>query len=267
MESAVSHREQQLFVELALKTLRKYYPHPNVVEIGSYDVNGSVRGIMETLSPSSYTGVDLIEGPGVDLVCSGHEACIESNSVDICISCESFEHNPKWVETFINMTRMTKEGGCVLVSCASRGRLEHGTYRANNPLGSPGTALRGSEYYKNITVSEFERVLTPSRHFAFFFTTYSRSHRDLYFIGIKSGSNVSSMEVDFRRVVMDIKRIDILTRKEIGWKETVIREMSNIPIGIMSNVLAEPDFQRVGLHTRQFKHFLARLSTREAGSK
>lgn len=38
---------------------------------------------------------------------------------DITISCNCFEHNPYWRETFLNMHRMTKEGGLCL------SRLKH----------------------------------------------------------------------------------------------------------------------------------------------
>jgi hypothetical protein len=257
----VSHREQILFVEMALKHLRKYYPRPNVVEIGSYNFNGSIRGIVQPLSPSRYTGVDLMEGPGVDLICSGHEVNLPTNFVDICISCECFEHNTYWVETFNNMTRMTKDGGCVIVSCASRGRIEHGTYRSNNPGGSPGTALAEWEYYKNITQKEFEGSLALAREFDLYSTFYSRSHRDLYFIGIKSGGNVSSKKLDFERAALEIKGIGTLRRKEMGLMKTAAHEIGvNIPIGVMSNLLAHDEYQCVALQALRFKRFLRRLS-------
>jgi len=41
----------------------------NVIEVGSLDINGTLRPIIEVFKPALYTGVDLFEGPGVDIVC------------------------------------------------------------------------------------------------------------------------------------------------------------------------------------------------------
>ena len=39
-----------------------------VLEVGSYDVNGSVRPYIESLDPAQYLGVDAGPGPSVDRV-------------------------------------------------------------------------------------------------------------------------------------------------------------------------------------------------------
>jgi len=40
-----------------------------VLEVGSYDVNGSVRPLFKNRQRfPSYTGIDMREGPGVDMV-------------------------------------------------------------------------------------------------------------------------------------------------------------------------------------------------------
>lgn len=103
---------------------------------------------------SNYVGVDLTEGPGVDLVCSGDEVSHPDNTYDICISCECFEHNPNWVSTFRNMYRMTKNGGLVIMTCATTDRAEHGTTRTE-PKHSPGTQSINWDYYKNLTSDDF----------------------------------------------------------------------------------------------------------------
>ena len=40
-----------------------------VLDVGSYDVNGSVRDGIEMLGCAEYIGVDMRDGPGVDEVC------------------------------------------------------------------------------------------------------------------------------------------------------------------------------------------------------
>ena len=84
------------------------YSNKKIIEIGSYDVNGSVRQFFEK---SFYGGVDLTVGPGVDIVCEGDKVDHPDNTYDIAISCECFEHNPQWLETLENMYRMTRDGG------------------------------------------------------------------------------------------------------------------------------------------------------------
>ena len=41
-----------------------------VIDVGSYDENGSVRYVFEFLDPAEYVGIDIVEGPGVDMICS-----------------------------------------------------------------------------------------------------------------------------------------------------------------------------------------------------
>ena len=40
-----------------------------VIEVGSMNVNGSLRGHVTALSPASYVGIDFMAGSGVDVVC------------------------------------------------------------------------------------------------------------------------------------------------------------------------------------------------------
>ena len=74
----------------------------SVLELGSFNYNGSVRQFFPN---SIYTGVDVIEGPNVDLIYDGKNFNFNDNSFDLCISCECFEHNPYWKENFINLIK------------------------------------------------------------------------------------------------------------------------------------------------------------------
>ena len=40
----------------------------SVIEVGSQNVGGSVRGIVEALQPATYLGVDIVKAIGVDCV-------------------------------------------------------------------------------------------------------------------------------------------------------------------------------------------------------
>lgn len=135
----MAHAQQLRFVSLVREFFLPSMSGVRVLEIGSYDVNGSIRKIFDG---SEYLGVDLFEGPGVDVVSSGHLLKVPDGSFDVSISSECFEHNPFWVDTFKNMHRMTADSGMLAITCASRGRLEHGTTRTT-PEKSPGSQKGG----------------------------------------------------------------------------------------------------------------------------
>lgn len=82
-----------------------------VLEVGSYDVNGSVRPFVEGFKPETYIGTDFIAGPRVDAVVSA-EDIVETygkNSFDVVISTEMLEHAEHWRECVNNMKDVTKD--------------------------------------------------------------------------------------------------------------------------------------------------------------
>ena len=179
----MAHFQQLRFVEIASSLLTRSWQGLAVLEIGSHNVNGSVRPFF---AGSDYVGVDLSEGKDVDVVASGHEVAFPDGTFDLTICCECFEHNPQWLQTFTNMYRMTKAGGVVLVTCASRGRREHGTARSS-PEESPGTAAVGWNYYRNLNRPDFERRLDLGEMFGVHAFFGNRVSKDLYFVGKKKG--------------------------------------------------------------------------------
>src|SRR5690348_8310771 len=100
----MSHQSQRTFVQACARAAEPHYAGGRIAEIGAYAVNDSIRRFFPWAR--EYIGVDLARGPGVDVVMSGHEFG-ESNSFDVVLSCEVFEHNPAWLETFVNMIRIT----------------------------------------------------------------------------------------------------------------------------------------------------------------
>ena len=191
----MAHFQQLHFVEQLARHMAERWDDRRVVEIGAADVNGSIRPFF---AGAHYTGVDLAPGPGVDLVGDGHDVAIETDSVDLAISCECFEHNPKWRETFQNMHRMTRPGGIVVVTCASRGRLEHGTTRTR-PQESPGTVAVGWDYYRNLNRADFERDFDLPSMFETFAFYRNDVSKDLYFAGRKRGVAAAPLRLDLGR--------------------------------------------------------------------
>lgn len=100
---------------------------PRVIELGSYDVNGSVRPLVGVLKPVEYVGVDLRAGPGVDIagdVCSGFLRD-RYGQFDIVISTETLEHVQSWPLFVHEMKRLAKPGGHLLLTCRSPGFALH----------------------------------------------------------------------------------------------------------------------------------------------
>jgi len=183
----MSHYQQLFFIDQIKNKLLKGRDSYNILEIGSFDVNGSVRKIFPN---SKFTGYDLIPGPNVDIVYDGKD--IVSNELyDISISSECFEHNPYYKENFHQMISLTKPSGLVIITCATTGRLEHGTSRTDNS--SPGSALKFN-YYKNLRPKDFGTKKFLNNNFSsyFFFTNYWT--HDLYFIGEKKGNSNLDIE-------------------------------------------------------------------------
>ena len=152
-----------------------YFHNKKVLEVGSLDINGSVRQFFDKCI---YIGCDLGEGKGVDVISRGHELKFDDNFFNTSISCECFEHDKFWKKTFENMVRMTS--GLVVFTCATVGRKEHGT-TATSPNDAPFT----NDYYKNLVMSDFANSFDLDKMFKHhYFETNHESH-DLYFYGIK----------------------------------------------------------------------------------
>ena len=108
------------------------------LELGSYDVNGSVRDLFPG---ASWYGIDLRPGPNVDLVC---DACAFDGGMayDLCVSTETMEHCPTPELIVQAAHRSLRPGGVFVATMAASGRGEHGV---------DGGAVAEGEYYGNIT--------------------------------------------------------------------------------------------------------------------
>lgn len=247
----MAHPQQLRFAELLSRELaphlRKLGP-VKVLEIGSYDVNGSVR---KFFSRCDYVGADLAPGPGVDVVGSGHELDFPDSAFDLALSCECFEHNPHWKDTLLNMHRMVGEGGLVAVTCASRGRLEHGT-RRTNPEESPGTQTVGLDYYRNLNREDFEKELRLSELFSFFRFWYMPTSRDLYFIGVKGKRLIPDESLEnFDR---EVRAIRFLKRSE-----PLSLRLALAPLNPLNHLLDDRRFQNIAVRWVSSLRALARF--------
>jgi SAM-dependent methyltransferase len=180
----MSHPEQLAFFQAVVHRNQAFLANAAVMEIGSYDVNGSIRKVFE--GAAQYVGVDLTVGPGVDLVSYGHEVDHPDGTYDLTVSSECFEHDPHWRDTFANMARLTRGGGLVVFTCASHGRPEHGT-RRSDVSDSPGTQAESMDYYRNLIAADFDQ-LPLHQWFSEWRFWYMPTTFDLYFAGLRRGA-------------------------------------------------------------------------------
>lgn len=173
----MAHQQQRDFFTKIKQQYPDAFTKVDVLEIGSLNINGTVR---DFFAAKKYIGVDLADGPGVDVIAEGQNLDYADNSFDVTVSAECFEHNPYWAETFANMHRMASK--YVFFTCASDGRPEHGTTRTD--IGSSPFTVAWN-YYRNLNENDFQQAFDLDA----MFTSYEFSHNpyscDLYFVGTK----------------------------------------------------------------------------------
>lgn len=156
----------------------------NVLDVGSLDINGNNRYLFEG---SLYTGIDLGEGPNVDVVArtTTIAAVADRPVFDVVISTECFEHDEEFERSLVAICeKLLAPGGLFLFTAAGEGRPEHGTARSS-PGDSPFTAaLPGwSDYYRNVTEEMVRGAVDLDEVFREY--EFDRSPGDIYFWGIK----------------------------------------------------------------------------------
>lgn len=176
----MAHQQQQDFI---ISTLRRHQlivdKATNILEIGSQDISGSVRNFFGPAQ--AYIGVDIGMAPGVDLVVPGELLQLSTGWADISISAECFEHAIEWKEILLNMIRITKEDGLILITCAGFGRPTHGTIDTNT-YSSPFTA----SYYKNLIPEDIDLAINSGKYFKKYGFEVDCEAHDTYFWGIRN---------------------------------------------------------------------------------
>jgi len=173
----VSHPQQIQFVATVAAQHPEAFTDCRVLEIGSLNINGTVRGFF---TDCFYVGVDLAQGSGVDVICPGQDLEYPDGDFTTVISTECFEHNPAWAATFTNMHRMASH--LVIFTCATTGRGEHGTARTDT-YSSPFTAH--SNYYRNLTEQDFRDLFDLDQMFSVYEFSTNQETCDLYFWGLR----------------------------------------------------------------------------------
>lgn len=114
--STVANRE---FVKNNL--IKEDIENKDIIEVGSLNVNGTVRHFIEEYNPALYIGCDISEGDCVDEICDVYDLVDRygEERYDIVISCEMMEHVRDWKKAINNMKKILKVGGKIIITTRS----------------------------------------------------------------------------------------------------------------------------------------------------
>jgi len=110
---------------VALNLRKKEIKNKRVLEVGSYNVNGSCKESVMKLEPSEYIGVDIRMGPNVDVLCDIANLVRKfgENSFDVVICTEVLEHVYNW-KGAINQLKMVCKN-VIFITTRSKGFPVH----------------------------------------------------------------------------------------------------------------------------------------------
>ncbi len=106
---------------LLAKLKETHGPFKKVLEVGSREVDGSVRDIF---ADSDYLGIDMIDGKGVDRVLNGHDMAFDKE-FDLVICVDTIEHDDAFWLTVENCKKAVKKGGFLCLAAPSMHCPEH----------------------------------------------------------------------------------------------------------------------------------------------
>jgi SAM-dependent methyltransferase len=207
----MAHPEQQKFFE-QLKVLfpDHFSGKINVLEIGSQDINGTVRDFFQ--KGANYLGLDLGMAKGVDWTIPGELVELPDQWASVCISTECFEHAATWEQILMNMIRITREDGLLILSIAGHGRATHGTVDSEVES-SPFT----TSYYKNLGADDITQKIRLGHYFKRHSFQVDSEAGDTYFWGVRSASPVDTSNDGWQ------SPLDRLARAQGQLSQAVIR--------------------------------------------
>lgn len=102
-------------------TYAKHKESGLVIDIGSQDVNGSLREVCP--KRFTYTGVDFQKANNVDVVLTNpYKLPFDDKSVDIVVSSSCLEHSEFFWLTWLEIVRVVKPDGLIYINAPSEGQ-------------------------------------------------------------------------------------------------------------------------------------------------
>jgi|LakMenEpi03Aug12_release.lakeMendotaPanAssembly.Ray.scaffolds.fasta_scaffold338411_2 SAM-dependent methyltransferase len=176
--------------------LEKYCDIQNelvVLEIGSANVNGGLRE--EKLENMTWVGVDIREGPGVDFTIKvGEKLPFDSHSFDLVVASSVFEHDIQFWNTFLEMSRVIKPDGLLILIMPSQGSFHRFPLDAFRFYPDSGIALEKWGQFCDVSIQLIESFTTrPMKDvwadYVAIYSTHSESFKECLIGGILEGEN------------------------------------------------------------------------------
>lgn len=120
------HIEAKNFTVYVKSIFPEYFINKNVLDVGCGDINGNNTFLFENCN---YEGNDVYKGSeNVTIVSKTKDLSFPNEYFDTIVSTECFEHDPEYKLSWLKIYDMLKNNGLFAFTCASTGRMEHGTW-------------------------------------------------------------------------------------------------------------------------------------------
>jgi SAM-dependent methyltransferase len=118
------HYNNRLWLAELKATHPDWFTGGRVLELGSGGADPVIRELFN--NPEEYVGVDIVEGPNVDVVADAATVDFGNTRFDTVMCFSLLEHAPNWRDCLTNAVDLMKQGS-VMVGChGAEGNQHHG---------------------------------------------------------------------------------------------------------------------------------------------
>jgi len=95
-----------------------------ILELGSGGAEPFIRELFD--DPEIYVGVDIVEGPNVDVVVNAGDMDFGKTRFSLTICFSMLEHDPEWRKSLTNAKKFMKSGSRMIGCHGAEGNQHHG---------------------------------------------------------------------------------------------------------------------------------------------
>lgn len=107
----------------------EYFSNCKVLEIGSCTIWNDLPPVFKGYFDNcEYTGIDIIEGEGVDIVVRAQDTVFPEKHFDTILCFSVFEHEPDWKTILSRNLPFVKDGGMLFLAWGADGNRPHKPY-------------------------------------------------------------------------------------------------------------------------------------------
>jgi len=133
-EQTVTNYPIKLWVKYPYRPLRDQPQFKKILDVGSYNVNGSLKTYdffgrdikWRDIVGGEYIGLDLGPGPCVDVVANANAMPFESSIFDLVLCLDMLEHDPNPLATLAEIGRVLTPDGFAIITTVDEDSPAHG---------------------------------------------------------------------------------------------------------------------------------------------